>query len=635
MLRNYNSFTLILESKKRDNKISKQRQKIENFLKYEPIINYVFDIVVDKEGTAGLQYVIWFADKIMQDFMLETATSIESNKGYMFQKLKNYDLPEIDGKQITELKYGQIIKILKDFLNNRENPICNNDNFKEFMKALWSDYNQKIRNQVITILDWLKSPIREEEIVDLNQYKILSAAYDRAVEWHENIKASGIIINEEGTVLMTFNDGYYWIDLETTSCGDEATAMGHCGTTNYGDTLYSLRKKQSPHVTAAIGNDGTVYQMKGRNNKKPTDKYHTYILELLKYPNVSDNVRIINEFEPISCFSTNEYKATEDFHIFDLTGEQIKELSEKNKPLIVSEGLGVKYKLYKEKYITPEELIEGYKDLKIIDGKIHFIVDDWTSFDDIFKENRDYRKGWQMRTINGDDSFYYDTQDFDYTYSWDELQPRIFDELYNICTHQGYEIEFFDEEKNESRISFMMSSENTEISPNKDDLWIKTPIGGVLSLEDLLSTKHAVSIKTSQGIVEFRSDLDDLKKAFDIGYTDAQRMADESDAYNAVIDAIQGKVGTLIKNGEDTWWYNNDGKASLHFDLNFDWIIDVQTALSENSYSNIIDIINDIPNIDSYDNEYLIDCDPPYYGWNGTIDSDTLTEKIINKLYDL
>ena len=651
MLRNYNSFTLLLESKKRDNKIAKQKQKIENFLKYDPIINYVFDNVVDSEGTAGLQYTIWFADKIMQDFMLETATKIEANQG----KIKNYDLPKIDGKYITELKYVEIIRILKDFLNNREKSRFNNvkftdkerfifaERFKEFIKLSWDEYNERIRNKVRTILDWLKSPIREEEKVDLNQYKILDTAYDRAVEWHDNIKATGVIINEKGTVLMTFDDGYYWIDLETTSSQDEANAMGHCGTTHYGDTLFSLRRKQSPHVTTAVRQsykDGIVYQMKGRNNKKPTEKYHPYILELLKYPNVSDNVKIINGFQPILKFSTNEYKSSEDFHIFDLTGDQIKELAKANKTLIDNSGIGVKYKLYKEKHITTEELIEGYKDLKIIDGKIHFIVDDWTSFDDIFKDNRDRTKGWQTKILSGDgrDYFSYYSLDFDYTYDWEKLTPRLFEELYNLCTHDGYEIEFFDEEKNES-VSFIMSSKNTEISPNKDDLWIKTPIGGVLSFENLMKTKNSENINTKQGDVDFTPiDWDDLKDAFDYGYTNAQEAADESKAYDTIIQSIENKIGSLIKKDGNIWWYDDNRKASLHFDLDFDWISEVHSELelSENDYDRIIDIINDIPHIDSYDNEHLIVCDEPYYGFNGTIDGDDLSQEIINRLlYDL
>ena len=47
MLRNYNSF-LLLESKKRDTKLDKQKQKINKFLTFEPIIDYVFELTCNK-----------------------------------------------------------------------------------------------------------------------------------------------------------------------------------------------------------------------------------------------------------------------------------------------------------------------------------------------------------------------------------------------------------------------------------------------------------------------------------------------------------------------------------------------------------------------------------------------------------
>ena len=67
MLHNYKNFTLILESKKRDKKIEKQKQKIKKFLTFEPMIDYIMERVVDSDGTKGLQYTIWFADKIKKE----------------------------------------------------------------------------------------------------------------------------------------------------------------------------------------------------------------------------------------------------------------------------------------------------------------------------------------------------------------------------------------------------------------------------------------------------------------------------------------------------------------------------------------------------------------------------------------
>ena len=42
----------------------------------------------------------------------------------------------------------------------------------------------------------------------------LSDAYDKSVEWHESLKAGGVIEDEHGEIVMSFPDGFYWIDLE-------------------------------------------------------------------------------------------------------------------------------------------------------------------------------------------------------------------------------------------------------------------------------------------------------------------------------------------------------------------------------------------------------------------------------------
>ena len=105
---------------------------------------------------------------------------------------------------------------------------------------------------------------------------------------------------------MEFDDGFYWIDLETTYCSDEADAMGHCGNTDKGTTLYSLRdRKKQPHITVSIDDkEGVIYQMKGKNNKKPIDKYHPYIVDLL----INDDLEV-----PIKGFGS-EYLKAEDFN---------------------------------------------------------------------------------------------------------------------------------------------------------------------------------------------------------------------------------------------------------------------------------------------------------------------------------
>ena len=58
------------------------------------------------------------------------------------------------------------------------------------------------------------------------------------------------------------------------------------------DTVLSLRQKVThdgekyhrPVLTFILDDRGFLGEMKGRNNNKPSEKYHSYIVELLKSP---------------------------------------------------------------------------------------------------------------------------------------------------------------------------------------------------------------------------------------------------------------------------------------------------------------------------------------------------------------
>jgi hypothetical protein len=94
-------------------------------------------------------------------------------------------------------------------------------------------------------------------------------------------------------ILIKFKDGFEWWNLGVESCDKEASAMGHCGNTatpKNGDQILSLRETKTindktthyPHLTFILGNDGRLGEMKGKANQKPNEKYHKYIIPLLK-----------------------------------------------------------------------------------------------------------------------------------------------------------------------------------------------------------------------------------------------------------------------------------------------------------------------------------------------------------------
>lgn len=290
----------INESKSREKKLQKQREKIYKFLNVDYIIDYIFDNVVSNDSTKGLKYTIWFANAIKEKFKED----LLENKDKL-SKLLNIDIDE---------------NFLNDYFLNYETKKSTNDvffktafHFKDIFYDIVSyggdsEYDLKMR----TIVDWLKSPLRENEEINLSEYTF-DQAYEEAQEWHDNLKATGIIEDETGKILKTYDDGWYWIDLETTDCKAEGEAMGHCGVTTESDTMWSLRKNKSPHVTMAVNtNTNTITQIKGRNNKKPIEKYHSYIVDIILDSG-------LKRFE-------YEYDTGDDFRIDDLNDELYEKL---------------------------------------------------------------------------------------------------------------------------------------------------------------------------------------------------------------------------------------------------------------------------------------------------------------------
>lgn len=97
-------------------------------------------------------------------------------------------------------------------------------------------------------------------------------------------------VNPKGEKLLDLGNGLAWWDLKTGGCDEEGSSMQHCGNVpskKAGDTLLSLRQekpggKHDPLVTV-VRNKGFIGETKGRQNTKPSPKYHKAIAELLKH----------------------------------------------------------------------------------------------------------------------------------------------------------------------------------------------------------------------------------------------------------------------------------------------------------------------------------------------------------------
>jgi hypothetical protein len=172
---------------------------------------------------------------------------------------------------------------------------------------------------------------------------------EKQKQWHDSLNIGEGAINyvEKNPILIDFRnengEGYYWVDLETRNSPEECERMGHCGRSSYG-YLYSLRsdrglpggkyKLNRSHLTAAIGEDGILYQLKGPKNSKPKEEYHQYIKPLFYTLGGGGE----QEDYLIQGFGT-EYGAEQDFKLSDLPDTTIRKIYNDRPELFDTRGL--------------------------------------------------------------------------------------------------------------------------------------------------------------------------------------------------------------------------------------------------------------------------------------------------------
>lgn len=208
------------------------------------------------------------------------------------------------------IKNDTLIKILI-FLKEDNKPNIN-------IKNLQSDEFFNILNEFNQIRDW---SLATNTIVKNMTWE---DAVNKAEEWHQSLKANGGKIgNEKGYVKFRYDDGYYWIDLQTCKDKDEADSMGHCGVVQDGNVLYSLRKNKIPHITLEYNpKNKHIIQCRGRANSKPKEKYHTYIVDFI--------IRNL-----VTSVKTPTYRSNDSFSLNDLNQELLQKL------FIQADGLNI------------------------------------------------------------------------------------------------------------------------------------------------------------------------------------------------------------------------------------------------------------------------------------------------------
>jgi hypothetical protein len=231
---------------------------------------------------------------------------------------------------------GKLSIIMTNKLKNHVNSILENAGETNITdESITTTLNNQLnRNQFWSALTSIMDYIRVGLNGDISTLKdfTINEIYTKSREWHDSLEVGQGKINyvEESPIILDFRDengnGFYWVNLETNYSEEECERMGHCGRTGSNNTLYSLREYKTlpggkytlnkSHLTASIGSDGTLYQLKGPKNSKPKEDYHDLILELF-YQQDDYGDYLIQDFG-------SEYAGRLDFKLSDLSENTIK-----------------------------------------------------------------------------------------------------------------------------------------------------------------------------------------------------------------------------------------------------------------------------------------------------------------------
>lgn len=636
-MKNYKSFIALLENK-RENKIEKTKNKIKKFLNIPEVIDWIIEKCISERSIKGIQYAPWLANYVKEYFIDVISELHEQNKEDILQNLKNPT-----NKEIVNLI---------------------NDEFDVFKETLNNDINY--------VLDWFKSPLRTDPI-DLSELSF-DDAYKKSEEWHNSLKATGKIEDESGEVIIEFDDGYYWIDLQTTSSRDEGNAMGHCGTTNQGDTLISLRdKNKTPHVTVAWDSkERVIYQMKGKQNRKPVEKYHPYIYRFLVDPelkpryfgyewnkeedfNLSDfdkeTFNNVFEYNPTLIYRSvdydyrlvnglleKEYLEKEDIknilinskgtHIEIimellksnndiLTNEEIKELFNKHDLSLENYGELPKLILFNEGIISKDKFASYFSDLFVDDSGNLLIKGDEDELEPFMSDGVE-------SLLFDDDPFrhwdypYYEMDTSDQV--WDNIKLSTKERIINMMVGNTIDYKYYRCSKDRYFSDVVIDKSMFKLIDNEYYFIYN-------------DEKYKIDLILDENKY---GDLSEIYNQLSFGLNEAQRIADEGEYYNEAKKSLEKVLGTILKR-DSIKISKNRYIEVLIFDF-YD-IIDLNDMISnleeEYGYQGTIDYeAENYGSFWSYLREYNEDEADinDDYGLYGSIDKETLDEYVNNRL---
>ena len=192
---------------------------------------------------------------------------------------------------------------------------------KKFLKTEWDKKDAEngtlvrfspsieLNNKLFHIADWLRD-LPATQYQQLRGIQNVDIAYDHANRYFaaKNKKTSNMEDEEGREIVYKFSDGMFFAKLNSSQCLDrEGKLMQHC-VGSYADrvregkvVIYSLRdKKNQPHATLETRGK-SIYQIKGKQNEAPVEKYVPYIKEFI----LKNNFDVRGDEENIGLIKLN------------------------------------------------------------------------------------------------------------------------------------------------------------------------------------------------------------------------------------------------------------------------------------------------------------------------------------------
>ena len=347
------------------------------------------------------------------------------------------------------------------------------------------------QSKIVSIMDFIRIGLNG----NISTIKELpfEALVEKSKEWHNSLNVGGGKINysETAPILIDFRDdngeGYYWADLGVKNSPEECERMGHCGRSSYG-YLYSLRsdrflpggkyKLNRSHLTASIGTDGILYQLKGQKNSKPKDEYHKYIQPLFYVlgGEGEEDDYLIQGFG-------SEYASQQDFKISDLPDNLIKDLYNNRPELFKSRS--------SQKKLISMGLIEPINVNNKI--KVNIYVDRIGEYVD-----GDYRVGTKKRKLTNGSIQTENIGFFESILSGDAWRIYQVDEVYvDWESALKYDVNSKNEGKIMEILSEMAEQKGIEIDPDKSLIDLIKLIDTDYLIIDALTNSVAISEEDS------------------------------------------------------------------------------------------------------------------------------------------